>query len=407
MADQPTLKRGLGLPLLVLYGLGTTVGAGIFVLVGEIAGIAGPAAPLSFLIASVLAGLTALSFGEMATRFPVSAGEAAYVQAGLGSRHLATLVGFLVIAAGTVSSAAIVNGFVGYFEAFVEMPDWSAILLITLVLATLAIWGIVESVIVAAVVTLIEVGGLILVVIVAGDNFVHLPRLWDEFHDLDQAALIMPVLTASALAFYAFIGFEDMVNLSEEVRNVENVMKNAIITTLAVTAVLYVSVSTISILTVPASLLGESRAPLALIYETATGSDPYIISAIGVIAVINGALIQMIMAARVVYGLASRGMLPASLGLISARTLTPVRATMLVAAMVLTLAILLPIVPLAQLTSLATLTVFALVNLSLYVLLGSKAAPSTRKTLPRWVPALGFLASGAFALFQIYVLVAG
>ncbi len=405
MTDQPTLKRGLGLPLLTLYGLGTTVGAGIFVLVGKVAEIAGPAAPLAFLIAAGLAGLTALTFGEMAARYPVSASEAAYVEAGLRSRRLATGVGFLVVAAATVSSAAIVNGFVGYFRSFVEIPDWSAIILMTVALAALAAWGIVESVTVAAIVTVIEVGGLVLVIAVAGDSLVGVPEWADSLADLEIHALALPVLTAAVLAFYAFIGFEDMVNLSEEVRDVRHTMRRAILITLGVTALLYFSVSTVSILTVSPAELGASDAPLALIYERATGSNPYIISAIGIVAVVNGALIQIIMASRVLYGLSSRGMLIRALARVNAKTQTPIRATLLVAGLVLILALLLPIVTLAQATSLIALTIFALVNLSLVQIRRRETTPAVENPIPLWIPVLGFLVSAAFTVFQAKVLI--
>ena len=403
MADQPTLKRGLGLGLVTLYGLGTTVGAGIFVLVGKVADIAGPAAPLSFLVAAMLASLTALSFGEMASRFPVSAGQAAYVEAGLRSRHLATGVGLLVIIAGSVSSAAIVHGFVGYFATFVELPDWLAMVSIALVLVTLACWGIVESVSVAELITVIEVGGLVLVTGVAGDSLVRVPELWDAI-SLEGFSLTYPVLVAAVLAFYAFIGFEDMANLAEETKDAERTMRRAILLTLGITAVLYMTVSTVSVLMVPANELGESNAPLALIYERATGDEPHLISAIGVIAVVNGALIQIIMASRVIYGLASRGHLPSRLAAVYSRTQTPILATILVGSFVLTLAMLLPIVPLAQLTSLATLIVFSLVNLSLWQLRRRGAKPVPNQ-IPLWVPLTGFIVSTAFAIFQAVELI--
>ena len=121
MNQQPTLKRSLTLPQLVLYGLGTTIGAGIYALIGELAGISGYLAPASFLVASLIAGLTAMSFAELSGRYPRCAGAALYVKEGFSADRLSMIVGLLVIAAGLVSSAALVNGFVGYLREFIEM----------------------------------------------------------------------------------------------------------------------------------------------------------------------------------------------------------------------------------------------------------------------------------------------
>ena len=140
--------------MLTLYGLGTTIGAGIYALLGEVAGVAGYGAPFSFLIASILAGFTACSFAELAARFPKAAGAALYVQQGFDTRKLSALVGLLVVASGLVSSAALVNGFYGYLRLFFEVDREIAIVMVCLMLGALAAWGIVESVTVAAVITL-------------------------------------------------------------------------------------------------------------------------------------------------------------------------------------------------------------------------------------------------------------
>ncbi|MBT6442650.1 MAG: amino acid permease, partial [Alphaproteobacteria bacterium] len=144
------LKRALNLPLLTLYGLGTTIGAGIYVLIGAVAGSAGGSMWISFLLASLLAGLTALSFAEMASRYPSSAGEAVYTYEGLGSRKFATLVGLSVALTGIISSAAIARGFIGYLSTLIEAPDWLILIVLIATLGGLAAWGIAQSVLAAA-----------------------------------------------------------------------------------------------------------------------------------------------------------------------------------------------------------------------------------------------------------------
>ena len=152
---KPALKRSLNLPLIILYGLGTTIGGGIYVLIGHVVGRAGMYAPASFLLAAVLVSFTALTFAELSARLPKSAGEAVYVQEGFGRRDLAILVGWLVVMNGVVSSAALVRGAIGYFHIFLPTPIWLGIIIAILVLALIAIWGIGESVTVAAVITVV------------------------------------------------------------------------------------------------------------------------------------------------------------------------------------------------------------------------------------------------------------
>ncbi|MCP4184007.1 MAG: amino acid permease, partial [Hyphomicrobiales bacterium] len=162
--EKPALQRRLSLPLLTLYGLGVTVGAGIYVLVGATAAKAGVYAPVSFLLAAAVVAFTCFTYSELSTRFPVSAGEAAYVRSGFNSRVPAMAIGLMVAASGVVSSAAISIGATAYLEHLVPLPPAMLTILIILVLGLIAAWGILESVVMAAIITLIEIGGLCFVV---------------------------------------------------------------------------------------------------------------------------------------------------------------------------------------------------------------------------------------------------
>ena len=159
-----TLKRSLNLPLLVLYGLGTTIGAGIYVLVGAAAGEAGIYAPLAFLIAAIGVAPTAAGYAELSGRYPVSAGEAAYVSAGFNSSTASWIVGILVIVSGIVASATIAIGCAGYIRTFLDLPEYVTVLLVIASMGVIACWGILESVLFAALLTLIEAGGLLLLI---------------------------------------------------------------------------------------------------------------------------------------------------------------------------------------------------------------------------------------------------
>src|SRR3569832_310161 len=165
MIEQGTLRRRLGLPLLVLYGVGITVGAGIYVLIGAVAGHAGRYAPWSFALAAAAMALTVGSYAELATRFPVSAGEAAYVRAATGSRAASTAVGLVTLVIGIVASATVSLGAAGYIGELVALPRGVIAATVLIALGAVAAWGILESVLIASVFTLIEVGGLVIVVV--------------------------------------------------------------------------------------------------------------------------------------------------------------------------------------------------------------------------------------------------
>jgi amino acid transporter len=407
MSAQPTLERSLSLPLITLYGLGTTIGAGIYALVGEVAGSAGLYAPVAFTLAAALAGFSALSFAELSSRYPRSAGEALYVREGFSLPAAATTVGLLVVASGTVSSATIANGFVGYLRELVEVPRALALVLLIGSLGAVAAWGIRASARVAGLITLIEVGGLLLVAWVARDSLGALPDRLPELVPPADAAAWSGIFVASTLAFYAFLGFEDMVNVAEEVKNVRRMLPLAIIITLILTTLIYGVMATVAILAVPPSELSQSDAPLALVYEQSTGRSATVVILISVAAMINGALVQVIMASRVLYGLADQGAIPIAFAGVNPRTRTPLVATGVVTLVVMVLALAFPLAPLARATSIVTLIVFAAVNLSLLRIKKRAPRPPGVAVYPAWIPAVGFVASLGVVALEIARRLAG
>jgi amino acid transporter len=367
---QPTaLNRSLSLTQMVLYGIGTTVGAGIYALVGEIAAVAGYLAPWSFLLAAGMAGFTAFSFARLSARYPSAAGAALYVQHGFDSSRTGQVVGFGVILAGVISSAALLNGFVGYLQEFVAPGPAITIVLASVALCAIAAWGVAESVWIAGIISVVEVLGLVWVTVLAGQaaDF-SAPRLHQLLPDLSLSTWSF-VFSGAVLAFYAYIGFEDMVEVAEEVRDVSTTLPRAIFLTLGVSTFIYIMLVTTTIIATGPELLAASPAPMAAVYRELTGGDPIVISFIGLFAIINGALIQIIMASRVLYGLSSRGQLPHVFATVHPRTKTPLVATVTAATAVMLLALAGSLASLAELTSVTMLSVFALVNWSLYRLL--------------------------------------
>ena len=406
-SSEISLKRALTLPHAVLYGMGVTVGAGIYVLIGAAAARAGMHAPLAFVIAAILMGLTAASFAELGGRMPVAAGEAAYIRAAFGSDRLSLAAGLLVVAIAVVAAAAISVGSAGYVAAFVSFPQPVLIGAVVVSMGAIAAWGIEESVTFAGAMTLIEVGGLVLL-IAAGvlwepDLVSRLPEMAPP---LANPTALVGLIGAALLAVFAFIGFEALVNVAEELNAPQRTLPRAIFLTLVLTTVLYVLVVWVALVAVPPAELATAKAPLALVFERLTGASPRAMSLIAVIATLNGIIIQIILAARVLYGLARQGSLPSALGRVSLLTRTPVLATGLTVAIVLLLALLLPLEQLADLTSRFTLVLFALVNLALIRIKAREGAPPRKGYVaPRWVPWAGLVSCVAFLLADVIVVV--
>ncbi len=390
---QQKLRRALTTPLLTLYGLGVTVGAGIYVLVGATADIAGPYAAFSFVVAALVVSLTALSYAELATRYPVSAGEAAYVQAGFQRNWMAVLVGLAVAASGVISASAVAIGAASYLHALTGVGISVLTISVVLLMGLIAIWGITESVVVAAVITVIEIAGLLFVI--SWGMSIEEPQgyaLSSMMPSLD-IDVWRGIFAASLLAFFAFVGFEDMANVAEEVKDPVRTIPKAILLTLILATVLYLGTSMTVLLVVPIDVLSASAAPLSLVFSEAPELIKQGFSAVAIVATVNGVLIQMIMASRVIYGLADRGHLPKTLATVPQTTQTPVVATLLVVATILFLTQTLPIGILAERTSQIVLGVFVLVNVSLILLKMKPSKSEEHFHVPLFVPILGVITS--------------
>ncbi len=396
------LNRTIGLPLLLFYGLGNILGAGIYVLIGKVAGEAGLYVPFAFLVASVVAAFSALTYSELSARFPLSAGEAVYIDEGFHRTALSRLTGLLIAFAGMVSAATIARGFYGYFNLFVELPEPLVVAGIVLLLGTLCIWGISQSVMAAALLTLVEIAGLLLVIWAGSDALTAVPANIDSLLPPLQAAPVSGIVLGAFLAFFAFIGFEDMVNIAEEVKNPQHTLPAAILLALLIATLLYASVALVAVLSVDQDTLSSSAAPLADVISTTSDIDPKIISLISMLAIVNGALIQMIMASRLFYGMAKKGWLWRSLADVSVSTQTPVTASTLVVVIVLALALWFPLETLAKSTSYLVLTVFTLANASLFVIKRSQPQPAGILNIPTWVPLTGVVSCSGLLLFQLF-----
>lgn len=379
------LKRRLGLGLLIAYGVGIMVGAGIYVLTGAAAASAGLWAPLAFLLAGLVAVPSALSFSELAARIPEAAGDSSYVEVGLGRHRLALFVGAINVIAGVVAAAAILRGGVGYLGMLLPVPFAWGIAGLGIALVAIAIVGVLESLAFAAMLTAIEVLGLVLVI---GAGFAATPVA--DWHLPLPAPEWAGIAGATVFAFFAFIGFDDLVNMAEEAKAPERTMPRAILWSLAITAALYALVSLAAVRAVPREVLGASEQPLALVWQIGTGTSGAFLAAIAVAAALNGVLAQIVMAARVLYGLGKRTPALMTFRRTHPKFGTPVLGTVVVGAAVILAALSLPVATLAEATTLALLVVFAIVNAAL---IGAKRRrPETPFAVPAFVPWLGIAA---------------
>lgn len=388
---EQELVRSLSLAHALLYGLGVTIGAGIYVLVGVMASRSGMHAPLAFLIAVIPMALSAASFAELGTRMPVSASEAAYVQAAFGNEWISRAVGLLVVVTATISAATIASGSAGYIASFLALPDLWIISSVVLVMGAVSCLATTQSVTVAGIMTLIEIGGLALIigagVAMGGGTIERLPELVPSAGD---AVAWTSILGSSLVAVFAFLGFEHLVNISEEMKEPTRTLPRALFLTLIITAVLYFVVVWIAVVAVAPAELGASQAPLALVFERLTGAPLVTMSAIAIVATLNGVVVHMIMIARVLYGMARQGLLPRQLGTVSPVTGTPLITTGIAVMAILLLALALSLGGLADLAARGTLVIFAIINLALiWIRRAETVVPTGVFVCPLWVPYAG------------------
>ncbi len=379
--------------MLFFFILGDILGGGIYALVGEVGGEVGGAIWASFLVALLLAALTAGSYAELVTKYPRAGGAALYAKKAFGSPLAAFLVAFAVMASGVTSASALARAFGGdYLAEFIAVPVAVAALAFIAIVAVINSIGILISVRLNVVLTLVELGGLALVVIIgvaALSSGEGEPGRAIEFKE--GSAPVLAILAGAALAFYALIGFEDSVNIAEETTRPEHSYPVALFAGLAAAGVIYIVVTVVASMTVPTARLEASSGALLEVVQIGPLAVPTkVFSAIGLMALANGALINMIMASRLLYGMAEENVLLPSFGRLSKRK-TPVVAiaftTLIAAGLILTG----DLGALADTTVLLLLGVFIAVNLSALLLRG-KRVDHDHFRVPVVLPFLGIVA---------------
>ena len=354
--QEPTLHRTIGPVQMALYGLGSMLGAGIYGLIGKAAGVAGNAVWLAFVVALVAALLTALSYASLGSRYPRAAGAAYVTERAYGFPLLSFMVGLALVCSGLTSIATQSQVFAANIAALFGIEiipvSWLALGFL-LILTGIVFRGIRESMWINVLCTLVEAGGLILVV-AAGISYWGSVDYLEVPAGLGDPATLL-IMQGAVLAFFAFIGFEDMYNVAEEVRHPERNLPLGLILAMATAALLYVAVAFTAVSVVPWEELAEAPGPITEVVSRAAPSiSPVVFTAITLFAVANTALVNYVTASRLIYGMARQGLLPATLGNVHAGRRTPHYA---IAALFLVLA---PLALIGTLTELAAATVLLL-----------------------------------------------
>lgn len=403
----PGLHRAISRNLLLLFVVGDVVGGGIYTLVGEVGAEVGGLIWLPMLLALSLALFTAASYAELVTKYPQAAGAALYVNKAFSRPFVTFMVAFAVMCSGIASAATLARGVSGKYlpQLWTDVPVVPVAIGFLILVAAINYRGISESVKVNVVLTLIELTGLLLVIVVA------IAALGDGQGDLGNAfttdgmdgGLVGAALAGTALAFYALIGFEDSVNVAEEAQNPGRDYPRALFGGIVLAGVIYLVIGILAPAVLPREVLLETERGTPLISLASTGPlgvDPQLFAVIGILALANGALINMIMASRLVYGMSVQDIVPRALGRVHSARRTPWVAILFTTALAMALASTGSVADLASTTVVLLLLVFTFVNVSVLVL-RRDAVEHAHFVTPSVVAVIGALASAGVLAFRV------
>ncbi len=399
-APETPLKRAIGTKLLLVFVIGDVLGAGIYALVGQVTAEVGGAVWAAFTAALLLATLTAYAYAELVTKYPLAAGSALYVNRAFDKPFFTFMVAFAVMCSGIASAATLSRAFAGdYFQEFANVNLDVVALGFILVVAALNLRGISESVKVNVALTAVEVTGLLLIVAVGVAALAQGDADFSRNFEFREGESVVAVLIGGAsLAFYALIGFEDAVNVAEETKNPSYAFPRALFIGLAVAGVIYLLVTLTASMVVATDVLAQSDgALLEVVRRGPLGIPSKLFSFIALLAVANGALINMIMASRLVYGMSRQGIVPRAFGRTLAIRRTPHIAIAFTTVLAMALIVTGDLSSLADTTVILLLGVFVIVNVTVLVLRRDPVDHDHFRA-PTAVPVVG----GLVALYLLY-----
>jgi amino acid transporter len=392
----------MGLGNLIFYGTGTILGAGIFVVIGEVMGEAGALAPIAYAAAGLVAIFTALSFAEVAARVPTAGGAIDYTEKAFGSARLSATVGWLLIIANIVSGATITTGFVSYLNSFVTLPGWAATTGLVVLLGVISIAGMKQSAWFMTVTTLVGMATLLVMLWLLRDSLLSWPQAFAARDSIGDAGALSAILAGGFLAIYSFIGFGDVAQTAEEVEDVKRTLPRAMWIVLVIVFVFYISVAAALGGREDIDAIAGADAPLVYAATQDTGFPALPLAVASLFVIVNGALTQVIAASRLLLdmGRDGRSKMPEWIGRTNGKTNTPILATLLTLAAVLVLALFIPLGTLASGTSLAILMVFVAVNAALWKL-KKESQPDDVPNMWMIVPIMGVVVCSLTVVGQV------
>jgi len=386
--------------MLLLLVVGDILGAGIYLLLGDVVAEVGGLAWLAFALAFVLAGAAAASYAELVTRHPGAAGTALYADKAFGREWLTFAVGAAVALSAVSTAATTMRAFAGdYLREFVDLPLVPVTVLLATLLGLVAVRGIELSARVNVVMTLIELGGLLVVIVIGGAAISQGDADLDRLSSTSEGFGVGALVAGAALAFFAFLGFEDAVHVSEEVTDVRRTFPRVLLGAVLLTSVVYLAVTVVAVAVVPPDVLSGSGGPLLEVVRRGPGDvalRPF--SAVALVAVANTSLFAMVAASRLLFGMARAGQLPRGLGRLGS-TGTPVAATVTVAGVATVLTFTAATSALAETAVVLLLAVLVIVNLAAAVL--RRRAEQHGFLAPAWVAPVGAVATAAVLVHEL------
>lgn len=366
------LKRSITPFQAIMYGIGLILGAGIYVLIGDVAAVSGNAMWISFFLAAAIASLTGLSYAELSSVIPKSAAEYVYVKEGIGNNFVAFIVGCLTIFVAITSAATVAIGFSSYLA--VILPQYPPVLYaicLVLSLSILNFYGIRESMWVNSIFAVVEVSGLLIIIIlgfslgsVADTDYFEMPKMANSSY----SALVSTLLGSTVLVFFAYYGFQNISNISEETKNPTRTIPRALMLSIIVTTIIYVLVAVSSVALIGWEELSKSNAPLALAASKALGNSGILaLTIFALFATTNTVLMMLISGSRIIFGIAKyNDAIPSVLAAVHLSRKTPWLAIIFTTAFTLATIILYSgkLSDVASISVFSILVVFALVNLS-------------------------------------------
>jgi APA family basic amino acid/polyamine antiporter len=405
--EHPDLRRGIGPWLLLFFILGDIVGAGIYALVGEVGALVGGAIWTAFLCAFVLAIFTAASYAELVTKYPRAGGSATYVNNAFRNPFISFMVAFAVMASGITSACTLTLAFSGdYLSQFISVPTIAAALVFMVLIGCINFYGISESVRINVILTCVEVTGLVLIIVIGAVALAGGHGDPGRAFEFKEGTSVLPaILAGTVLAFYALIGFDDSVNVAEETQHPSRNYPRAIFGALLLAGVVYLLVTFTASMVVPTTTLASSSGPLLEVVKASPiAIPPQLFAAIALLAVSNGALINMIMASRIIYGMGDQGVMPTVFS-----TVHPGRRTPWISILFTTLIALLLLATiggndealsvLGSTTVVLLLLAFVMVNISVLVLRRDEVGHEHFRT-PSVFPVLGAVVAAALLVYQ-------